>query len=591
MTDRAPGLRASVVGRSAPSGTAGGPPAISVIIPTYNRASMLRASLAALCRQSLPASEFEVIVAVDGSEDETLDMLAGLQTPFALRVLTQRNSGQHVARNLGIRAAAGRVCLFIDDDIEADPHLLRAHLCAHERQPGIVGIGRIDLVVPPGTTGFVQAHATSWHGHFVSLGSGERTPTWLDCFGGNLSVERDVLLDTGGFSTDLRRSHDVELGFRLVQRGLRPTYIPGAVGRQLEDKGIEALAATFERSGAAWVRLYERHPATLPDLLGTFHAVRRREVFLRRVLLALRIPVPLLAVAGKWLAPVQAEKWYFFLHRLAYWRGVRRAVPNSDTWRRMTGGTVILMYHAFDNATENGGRYVIPIQRFSRQLRWLRRLGYRVLSLEEYVRARREHHLLPARSVVITIDDGYAETLTLAAPVLRRFGVTASVFVVSGAIGAGNDWSKDRALRGRRLLTWSEVKRLAQEGIRLGAHSRTHARLTVLTAEQAWDEIAGSRADLEKVIEAPVTAFAYPYGEYDASLDSLMRQAGFAVGCTGDGGINTPGTSLLALRRFEVHGTDSLLTFMLGVSLGEAWRTRRPRATGSRRGIGTRVTA
>jgi glycosyltransferase involved in cell wall biosynthesis len=76
-------------------------PELSIIIPTYNRIGRLRACLQALAEQTLPFSGFEVIVAVDGATDGTMEMLAALQTPYALTAIYQENQGQQVARNKG----------------------------------------------------------------------------------------------------------------------------------------------------------------------------------------------------------------------------------------------------------------------------------------------------------------------------------------------------------------------------------------------------------------------------------------------------------------------------------------------------------
>jgi len=83
-------------------------PELSIVIPTFNRARRLRACLEALGRQTQTASDFEVIVVVDGSTDETEAMLEGLLSPFALRVVLQENRGWCAARNNGAQLAAGR---------------------------------------------------------------------------------------------------------------------------------------------------------------------------------------------------------------------------------------------------------------------------------------------------------------------------------------------------------------------------------------------------------------------------------------------------------------------------------------------------
>src|SRR5207237_10511877 len=148
------------------------------------------------------------------------------------------------------------------------------------------------------------------------------------------------------------------------------------------------------------------------------------------------------------------DRRYRFLQDCGDWRGVRRATADRAAWRRLTGGVVILMYHALAPHDERASRYILPARRFARQLRWLRLRGYTVLGLDEYVRHRLEHSLPPPRSVVLTLDDAYADNAELAHPLLRRHGLTATIFAVSRRMGELNLWSEGAAVQGRQLMSW-----------------------------------------------------------------------------------------------------------------------------------------
>src|SRR5262245_45588632 len=129
---------------------------LSVIIPTYNRSRLLRACLESLSRQTEPPQSFVVIVVVDGSTDDTGTMLAELATPYQLSVSVQANQGPGAARNTGVMAAVGEYCLFLDDDIVADPNLIRAHLRAQRARLDTITIGRVDTVLPDDAHGFAR---------------------------------------------------------------------------------------------------------------------------------------------------------------------------------------------------------------------------------------------------------------------------------------------------------------------------------------------------------------------------------------------------------------------------------------------------
>src|SRR5947207_2978022 len=116
---------------------------LSVIIPTHNRAALLSECLRALEAQSAPRDAFEVLVLDDGSTDETRRMLEGRPFDLRLRSYFRPHGGANAARNHGAAAAAGRLLLFLGDDMLAAPDLVAAHLGAHARCPeestGVLG--------------------------------------------------------------------------------------------------------------------------------------------------------------------------------------------------------------------------------------------------------------------------------------------------------------------------------------------------------------------------------------------------------------------------------------------------------------------
>jgi glycosyltransferase involved in cell wall biosynthesis len=548
---------------------------VSVIIPTYNRAELLRACLTALGQQTQSPTDFEVIVVVDGSSDGTLEMLSHLTTPFRLQVLVQANSGAAVARNQGAREAAGALCLFLDDDIVAEPGLVAAHLEAQHQRGPMLGLGH--LTCQPATTdGFAHQFATWWTDHYARLEEGSTSVSFLDCWSGNLSVPRATFLEAGGFATDLVRLEDVDLGYRLERIGLPLVYICSAIGHQDYRKGFADIAREVELSGAASVELHRRHPTMLASLrMGRYTEARLRFRLARRLLLALRPSKNLLRLTSRvGSRGPRANSWYGLVFDYYYWRGVRRATNDAAQWRRLTRGTPILLYHAFGRVGELAGRFVVPAHSFTRQMAWLRRRGYRVISLQELLEYREQGRLPPERAIVITIDDGYADFADVAHPVLRQNGFPATLFVVSGAVGRSNDWDRGGALDGRALLSWDDLEALAGDGVSFGAHSRTHRRLPTLEEADVRAELNSSRTELEQRLGAPIQTFAYPYGEADETCVCLVQAAGFRAACGIYPGGNGAGTPAYALRRTEIYGTDSLLRFALAVQLGDALRPR-----------------
>jgi peptidoglycan/xylan/chitin deacetylase (PgdA/CDA1 family)/glycosyltransferase involved in cell wall biosynthesis len=538
-------------------------PEISVLVATHQRRERLRACLGALARQSVDPSRFEVVVSVDGSTDGTAEMLAELETPFALRPLVHEQVGQGPNLNLAIEAAAAPLVLVLDDDMTAAPELVAAHLQAQTAGP-IAAIGHIDRALPPRADRFARHSARQWAQHYERLRT--RPARARDCYSGNVSFPLAALETVGGFAPDVPVEKDIDLALRLARTGLSFVYVPEAAATEYQDKDWRAICREAERRGAQGLALVRRYPEQLPESrLGGHESFGRRGVLARRALIRLGVPPTALAAAGRVLPGRVAARAFDFTFSVAYWSGVRQAA-DDDTWRRLQRGTTILLYHAVGDGGERASRYLVPARRLASQLRWLRRRGYAVISLEDYLATRRKGELPPARSVVLTFDDGYVDNVALLRPLLEREGMTATVFAVTAA-GAANGWSRS-GLAGRPLLSLAAMAEADGDTLRFAAHTRTHPRLTDVPAEAARAELEGSRRDLEQALGRPVDALAYPYGASDEAVRTLAAESGFALACTIRPGRNRPATDALALNRVEIHGTDRLPRFALALWLG-----------------------
>jgi peptidoglycan/xylan/chitin deacetylase (PgdA/CDA1 family) len=109
---------------------------------------------------------------------------------------------------------------------------------------------------------------------------------------------------------------------------------------------------------------------------------------------------------------------------------------------------------------------------------------------------------------------------------------------------------------------------MSQNGIQFGAHSRTHPNLVELSTEQMREEIAGSKTDLENVLQQPIVAFAYPFGEWNDLVQSVTRESGFQSGFSALSGLNINAAPPFALHRIEIQGTFSLPRFFLALAIG-----------------------
>ncbi len=542
-------------------------PELSVLIASHDRPEKLRRCLESLAEQTADPAGFEVIVADDGSPEGTATMVDAFAAPYALRVLRLPKGGKSAALNAAIEAAAAPVCVFLDDDILAAPGLVAAHLAAHREQPLTLGVGRLEQRPPADGNWAGVAHAAAWNERYGELA--KRETDWPDTYGGNFSAPREQLRQVGGFDTEIEAIEDIELGYRLSGAGCVPRYLPEAGGVHDDEKPRAKLLAEVERYGAFCAEFAERVPVGRRKLLGWFPEPTPREVVLRRLLLSLRIPPDLLAGLGGAIPGAgRKQVWLGFVSRYAFWRGARSAMDRRR-WLQTTRGVPVLMYHAFGE-DEEGDRFAISRRAFTRQLRLLRMLGYRVIGFAELTKVLRADEAPPPRTAVITIDDGYVDNLTIARPLLRRHRFPATVFLVSGRLGEVNDWTEEGAVAGRRLLSEAEATQLAGDGIEIGAHTRNHPALTAIAGEERSAELAGSREDLEALLGAPVRTFAYPYGFFSAAAIAAVGEAGYEGACTVENRLARLGDDPLEIPRVEIHGTDSALTFLRRLWFGGA---------------------
>ncbi|HWA83828.1 MAG TPA: polysaccharide deacetylase family protein, partial [Fimbriimonadaceae bacterium] len=173
----------------------------------------------------------------------------------------------------------------------------------------------------------------------------------------------------------------------------------------------------------------------------------------------------------------------------------------------------ILMYHRIGSPQPGSivrGQYV-PCDLFEKQLRFLLRRGYSPMSLTEFVRCLSSHPK-GVRPIAITFDDGYESVYTDALPVLRRQGMTATVFVVAGQMGDTNQWDKVKGDVTEPMMDVWQIRDAQRLGIEIGSHTSSHPDLLLCSEPRAVDEIAGSKRVLEELLGQPVDWFSYPYG-------------------------------------------------------------------------------
>ena len=557
----------------------------SIIIPTFERREVVVASVRALAGQTF-AGACEVIVVVDGSTDGTADALRSLDLPIALSVIEQANLGAASARNRGAAAAAGEILLFLDDDMEADPELLNQHAASHAAGADAV-LGHIPLH-PDSPRSFLADAIAEWADNRPAAIAAAGEIGLFELLSGHISIRKAVFERLGGFdcaftSGGTYGDEDLDFGWRLLKGGYRVEFNPAAISRQRYIVGFSQHLQQWRQAGQANVALTRKHPELAAKLLDLNHAEAPHIRLVVRPFARLPLLGSAAARVGQAAAAAVARRWpntrfsrrIFFLARdLAYWRGIA-----EGGGIRTGNGLRVLAYHSVSRRPGSGGLadYVIDPESFAAQIDLLLRRGFAFVSADQAEAFLRGHGVLPPRAVLLTFDDGYADLLEDIAPLLKRRGIPALVFVVTAMLGQTNDWDQGTEARPRRLMSVDELRSAEAQGIAVAAHSRRHRALEGLSEADLRQEIDGSLDDLQALGLNPQRLFCYPYGALDDAAEERLQAAGAGAGFTVRAGIARPDTNPLRIPRIEILKRD-------GNGLHFLWKV----ASGGRRVPGPR---
>jgi peptidoglycan/xylan/chitin deacetylase (PgdA/CDA1 family) len=324
-------------------------------------------------------------------------------------------------------------------------------------------------------------------------------------------------------------------------------------------------------AGRRDARLYLDKQVPARDLrLSRYSEGMLRTRVLRAVLLTGRIPPRLLMLLSRPLLSILPESTRAeIVTDYAYWYGVRLELERRGMWDQVrASGVPILLYHRIVPRHDPADpKYSLSMDRFRTQMRLLRRLGYRTISLRELVDCHRSGRFPPARSVVVTFDDGYWDNAGAARYMLTN-AQSGTIFLVTGRMGCDRDWSLE-GLGRMPLLSWDEVRALKKAGFEFGSHTRTHPYLSEIGATQACEEIDVGRADIVRELGDEDHLFAYPYGGSSPEAQTCVANAGYRAACGVRRGLSDMHDELYYLKRITIYGDENLLSFAVRVVLGD----------------------
>lgn len=273
-------------------------------------------------------------------------------------------------------------------------------------------------------------------------------------------------------------------------------------------------------------------------------------------------------------------------------------MTSSQSSLRVTPRPVpILVYHSVSSKPPGWiAPFTVSPEAFNSHLDRIVAEGLTAITVSDLVDALAGCTALPARPVVLTFDDGFADMLDVVAPALVERGLAATLYVTTGALRGGKATCSTR-IGPAEMLHWRDLGELQRLGIEIGSHSHTHPPLDVIPKAAAWDEIISSRGLLQDALGHRIRSFAYPHGVYDRRVAMMVEQAGYDSGVAVRNALSSTADDRLTLARLMLTTNTPLPTVHAWLSgtgapmapfpvrlVTRAWRLRR-RATEIRRSI------
>lgn len=208
-------------------------------------------------------------------------------------------------------------------------------------------------------------------------------------------------------------------------------------------------------------------------------------------------------------------------------------------------GVIVLNYHKIDNM--NISLSVRP-EDFDKQMAYLKNNNYNVITADQMYDNLENGTELPENPVLLTFDDGYKDNYTNAYPILKKYGFTATFFIISSFPGKYPNYA-----------TWDQIREMKENGMDIESHTVSHRSLTELTDDQAKHELEDSKKTIdEEVGQGQNTKYlAYPTGTYNLHIARLLKDAGYLAAFTVKYGIADSSSNVFALERVPVFHTEN----------------------------------
>ena len=205
---------------------------------------------------------------------------------------------------------------------------------------------------------------------------------------------------------------------------------------------------------------------------------------------------------------------------------------------------LVLNYHQ----VRNGNSYLsVHLEDFDAQMNYLVENGYIAITPDALLSALEGELELPPKPVLITFDDGYSDNYENAFPILQKYGLRATIFVIPALVGKEG------------YMTWDELKEMEENGITMQSHTLNHIALEELPDDGLRTELLKSKQILEEQLGHAVDFVAYPTGTYNLHIAGIAREVGYKGAFTIKYGNVDLGSNFFALERVPIFQTPTTM--------------------------------
>ena len=202
---------------------------------------------------------------------------------------------------------------------------------------------------------------------------------------------------------------------------------------------------------------------------------------------------------------------------------------------------LVLNYHQVDN---KNNPLAIPIADFDAQMKYLADSGCVTITPDELYAGLNGEIELPEKPVLITFDDGYIDNYTNAFPILKKYGLRATIFIIPAFTSSNPAY-----------MTWEQLKEMEAGGITIESHTFHHPKLEELPDDEIRSELLNSKTTLEENLGHPIEFLAYPTGTYNLHIAGIAQDVGYKGAFTIKYGIVDRGSNFFALERVPIFNT------------------------------------